>query len=227
MNKSFRNLFIILIVIATALAGTSSYFYLKTISLQKKLNETGSDKKVSDSTATTTKDTTASTTTNTSTVTTPAPLNNRPSSPTDTVKVEQGQTLMTVGTNVGVNWTVLAEVNGIDADKINAGETIIVPKNNQVAYTVNAEKAASLQKESDSGKNPFRLSSVETAKSDSPTVYGIAVTDAFTQSKIDLTLGTAEVAVIHNNKNYTIILTQPVTKGEKGIWAITSIKPTA
>lgn len=228
MLKSHKTVLIFLITAATILAASTGYFYAKNLSLEKKVDDS-TTKKVSNESAKTsaasTTSTTASTkTSTTSAVTTPASLTNRPSSPTDTITVAQGETLFAIGQKTGVAWTILADVNGIDANKIKAGETIIIPKNNQVAFTVNTDKAKALQEEVDAGKNPFRVIPADTAKSDSSPVYGLTTTDTFTQTKIDTTAGTAIVTATHAGKNYTINLTQPVTKGAKGIWAIVSIK---
>jgi len=227
MTKGLKILFVILVVLVGLLATTTGIFYAKVLSLQKENKTTTTDNKATTkNTDASASDTKATTTTgsDTSTVTTAAPAGNRPSSPADTVTVGAGETLFAIGQKVGVSWTILAEVNGIDANKIQAGETIIVPKNNQINYTVNNDKAASLQKEADSGKLAFRLSATDTAKSDAPPVYGLGTSDTYTQDKIDETAGTATVTATKADKKYTISLTQPVTKGAKGIWAIEVVK---
>jgi LysM repeat protein len=223
MTRAQKVVFGILIALVALFAGGTGYFYSKSNSLSKTDNATDTKKTTSTSTEPIVAETPVTTPT-TSAVSTPAALNNRPSSPSDTVIVGAGETLYAIGVKVGVSWTVLAEVNGIDANKIKAGETIIVPKNNQVSYTVNTEKATALQKEADGGAIAFRLLDTETAKSDSSPVYGLGTADTYTQDKIDLIAGTATVTATKANKKYTITLTQPVTKGAKGIWAITSIK---
>lgn len=227
MSKGLKILFVSLMVVIGLLAASTGFFFAKTRSLQKgtKTNQSATDttKKTTD-TATTT-DSAKVTNDSSSTVTEAAPLGNRPSSPSDTVTVEAGETLFAIGQKVGVSWTAIAEANGVEADKIQAGQTLIVPKNNQISYTLNKEKAASLQQEADAGKNLFRLSAADTAKSDAPTAYALAATDTFAQIKIDEAAGTAQVTATHGDKSYVVNLIQPVTKGSKGIWAIESIKP--
>jgi len=225
MTKGLKIIFGILIILVGALAALTGYFYAKSAAVQKGKSTTTEDttKKITDEAST--KESTETSETKTSTVTQAAPSGNRPSSPTDTVTVAQGETLFAIGQKAGVSWTVIADANGIDANKIQAGQTLIIPKNNQISYTVNQEKAGSLQKETDSGKNTFRLSAAETAKSDSSPAYGLTTDDTFTQGKLDEAAGTAEVTATHGDKTYLISLTQPVTKGAKGIWAIESIKP--
>ncbi|OGD57329.1 hypothetical protein A2V71_00720 [Candidatus Berkelbacteria bacterium RBG_13_40_8] len=226
MNKQFKILFIVLLVVIGLLATSTGFFYAKTVSLQNEDKTSASQegsKKITDTTATTT-DTTAESSTP-SAVTTPASLGSRPSSPSDTVTVKSGDTLFSIGQDVDVSWTLIAEANGITDEKIKVGESLIIPKNNQIGFTVNQEKAASLQKDVDAGKTLFRLSALDTAKSDSSPVYGIETTDNFTQDKIDETAGSATISVTHGDATYSINLIQPVTKGPKGIWAIESIKP--
>ena len=212
-----------LVISIGLLAASTGFFYAKTRSLQKSTNNStkenqDANKNVTETAANTSQEVALS-------VTQPAPIGNRPSSPSDTVVVEAGETLFVIGQKVGLSWTVIAEANGIEGDKIQAGKTLFIPKNGQISYTVNQDKANFLQKEADSGKNAFRLSPVETAKSDCSPAYGLSTSDPFTQTKIDQAAGTAVVNVTHGGKSYTISLTQPVTKGAKGIWAIQSIKP--
>lgn len=228
MSKGYKALLIVLIVVCGLLATSTGFFYAKTASLDKSTDSIEVTKKtVSDTDSTSSTSQTANTepiTTNSTAATTAAPAGNRPSSPSDTVTVADGETLFAIGQKVEVSWTLIAAANGIDADKIKAGDILIIPKNNQVGYTVNVEKAKSIQNDVTSGKEQFRLIPAETAKSDAPPVYGLLATDTFTQSKIDEASSLAEVTVTKDNKTYLIKLIQPVDKGAKGIWAIESIK---
>lgn len=223
MAKSHKVLIILLIVIATLFATSTGFFYSRNVSLEKKVNNSNSTNSntITNTAATTTTPTTSSSSSAGISI---SPLNNRPSSPTETVTVEKDETLFAIGQKVGVSWTELANVNGIDANKIKAGDIIVVPKNNQVSYTVNSDKVSALQKEADSGKSTYRFSALDTAKSDISPIYGLVPTDVFTQTKIDNTSGTAEILAKKGDKTYTISLSQPGTKGAKGIWAIISIK---
>lgn len=230
MTKSLKTVLVILIALIGLLAASTGFFYAKTNSLQVKLNSKSSSEKVKETASSETAKIATTTTTQNSAAklatTAPAtPSGNKPSNPTDTVVVGTGETLFAIGQKAGVSWTIIAEANGIDADKIKVGQTIIIPKNGEVAFSVNVEKAQSIQKDVDAGKEAFRLSAAETAKSDAPAVYGLASTDTFTQSKIDESAGLATVIVTKGDKTYSISLTQPVTKGTTGIWAIASIKP--
>lgn len=236
MTRGIKVLVTILIVLVGVLAGGGGFFFAKSLSLEKKLASDGSDitpvtkdKTTDNSTKNPTTDLTITPTTpaTNSSVTAPAAIGNRPSAPTDTYTVAAGDTMSIIGGKVDLNWITLAEANGLstdDANKIKIGQVLLVPKNNQISYTVNQAKAQEIQTKVDGGQTAFRLSATDTAKSDAPTAYGLAVTDTFTQKTIDITAGTATVTGVHNGKSYDIKLTQPVTKGAKGIWAIESIK---
>jgi len=232
MAKGTKILLIILIVVATLLAGSTGFFYAKSSSLQKKLDDSQktadtTTAKVSDVAESTTADATATlpSTTDTTTPVAASSADSRPSSPSDTVVVAAGETLFQIGQKIGVSYTAIAEANGVDADKLKVGQILIIPKNNQIGYTVNKEKARTLQKDVDGGKYAFRLTSLDTAKADTPPLYGLLSTDSYVQGKIDASAGSATVSVVKNDKTYLITLIQPVTKGDEGIWAIESIKP--
>lgn len=230
MSKAVKILLAILIVVATFLATSTGFFYAKSNSLEKKLSDgqkttDEAAATVSDKAETTTTTTTTPPVTDTTSTVTASSTDSRPSSPADTIVVGEGETLFAIGQKTGVSYTLIAEANGIDANKIKVGQSLMVPKNNQISFAVIKEKAASLQKDVDGGKYGFRLSAVDTAKADSPTAYGLASTDSFVKGTVDATAGSATVTVIKGDKTYLITLIQPVTKGEKGIWAIESIKP--
>ena len=145
MARNLKVLFGILILFIGILAASTGFLYAKTVTLQKNTNKSSSDSQSTNKNVATS--TTANTPASASAVTKPAPIGNRPSSPSDTVVVEAGETLFVIGQKVGLSWTVMAEANGIEADKIQAGQTLIIPKNNQISYTVNQDKASSIQKE--------------------------------------------------------------------------------
>lgn len=231
MGRGVKVLIVVLIILVGALAGASGFFYAKSVSLEKKSGGQAPTTKNNDNStnSTTTPSSNQTSSTSTSSVTQPAAAGNRPSAPADTYTVGSGDTLSIIGSKVDVSWITLADANGLsteDANKIKVGQVLIVPKNNQIAYNVDSAKAQDLQSQADSGKISFRLSAADTAKSDAPPCYGLAVTDTFTQKTVDTTTGTATVTGTHNGKNYEIKLTQPATKGDKGIWAIVSIKLT-
>lgn len=161
-----------------------------------------------------------------SAVTKAAMSTEKPSNPKDTYVIQKGETLYAVATNQGVTSTQLAEANGIsDPNKIQAGQTLIIPKGGEVSFLVDNTKATSLQKDADNGKYQYRLSPEDTARSDASPIYGLTVTDNYTLKDTDATAGTAEVNAIREERTYLIKLVQPITKGDKGIWAIETIRP--
>lgn len=162
----------------------------------------------------------------TSEVLSPASSSEKPSKVTDTYTVQKGETLFAVAQAQGTTWTELAEANGLtDVNKIQAGQVLIIPKGGKVNFVLDNTLATNIQKEVEAGRNQFRLSPEETARTDAPNVYGLKVTDTLTIKSKDETKGEAEVLATREDKNYLIKLIQPMTKGEKGIWAIEFIRP--
>lgn len=230
MSRGLKVVIFIVIVLAAMFAGSSGFFYAKTISLEDKLSNQKKKvvpttiSKVTDSAAVTVPITETTKTPVAATTTVPVSSETKPSVPSDTVVVAAGETLFAIGQKAGVSWTQIAEANGIDPDKLKVGQTLIVPKNNQINFTIDKVKTASLQKDVTNGKYLFRLLTVDTVKSDASSSYGLLSTDTYTQKSIDLTAGSATVIATKGDKTYTVTLIQPDTKGEKGIWAIESIK---
>lgn len=228
MNRGLKFVIFLVIFLAVIFATSSGFFYAKNISLEKEINtknisQNTKDKNIENLSQNSVANSNVTTPVTTTPVETTS-LDSRPSSPTDTVVVEQGETLFAIGQKTGVPWIQIAEANGIDADKIKIGQTLIIPKNNQISFTLNKAKATSLQSDVTNGKYQFRLMATETAKADAAAAYGLVSGDTYTQTKIDLTAGLASVTVVKADKSYTVTLIQPATKGEKGIWAIESIK---
>lgn len=161
-----------------------------------------------------------------SNVTKPASAQDKPSKPMDLYVIKQGETLFAVASANGVTATQLTEANGItDPNKIQAGQTIIIPKGGQVSFQLDNTRATSLQKEVDGGKYQFRLSPEDTARSDAPTAYGLTVADSYILKTSNKDAGTAEIQASREGKSYLIKLGQPIIKGDKGIWAIELIEP--
>jgi len=150
----------------------------------------------------------------------------KPSRPADTYIIQKGETLFTIAQSQGTTQTDLAEANGIsDANKIQAGQVLVMPKGGEVGFIVEGARAEALQKDVDQGKLSFRLKPDETARSDAPAIYGLTVSDQFILKNRDDNQGTAEVEASMENRKFLIKLSQPATRGPKGIWAISSIKP--
>lgn len=222
MSKAHKFVFFAITIIATFFAVYSGYMYSKnnTNKTENSQNETSNEE-----ISATNNIKNESQNTSGEKASEVSNKNERPSSPTDVVTVAQNDTLFTIGQANDVSYLLLAEANGIDADKIKVGDKIAIPKNNQISFSINSEQAKKLQSQIAEGKNLFRYSSLETARADCPTYYGLSLSDAFSIIKQDITSGLAEIQATHDGKQYLITLSQPETKGEKGIWAITTIKP--
>ncbi len=216
MNNRTWALFVILVGLVAILSSSTSFFYFKSRSLDKKEDTASSE--VAGSIAESTSAPNASATTKA------IASSQRPSSPADTHKVEKDETLFTIAQKYNQTWTEIVAANGLeDANKIMVGQVLIIPQNEVVNFQINQENAEKLQKAADSGQNLLRLDPLQVAKADASPVYGISNTDeASLKSKEN---GEAVVIVKREGETYQIKLTQPATKGEKGIWAITSIAP--
>jgi len=252
MSKGLKFLFSVLIVLVGLLSTTSGFFYAKSNALEKEkqtvdkpavdLSKIVSMPKTTEATSTdkTTLEKKDEKTTSTSTteevdnetaeektslVTQPASTDSRPSRPADTYTIASGDTLYSVGKKFDLSWSLLAEANGItDINKIKVGQNIVIPKNNIVTFAINKAKAESLQKDSTGTKTKFRLSALDTAKADISPVFGLSPSDTFKQKSLDSASGIATILATHGDRTYEIKLSQPVTKGESGIWAIDSVK---
>ncbi len=208
-----------MIFLILILSGTSSYLFFKNRSLGKPSSTTSPAIEETATLGTSSTPTPlASTTTSSKT--------DRPSNPTDTYVVSTGETLFSIALKNNLTQAELAEANGLaDANKIKAGQALIIPKNGQITYTVDTAKAASIQKSATTAKYQFRLDPIETAKADSSPCYGLSTVSTFTLASKDDKAGSATVTAVRENIKYTIILSQPVDKGSGGIWAIASIAP--
>lgn len=218
MTKQMRTLFYCLVGLVAVLAFTTAFFYAKSRS-SKNASVTSSK---SPSTTSTEAGTNPSPQAS-SAVSRPA--TNKPSTPGKTYTIQINDTLFGIAKSQGVTMAELSEANGItDADRIQAGQVLSIPENGQVGFSVDSEKAASLQEQVDQGQSQWRLAPDETARADAPTVYGLKVSDSFTVKSRDDQKGMASVQASSELGNFLITLSQPVTKGQKGIWAIDSIK---
>jgi len=220
MNNKTWILFIILVGLVAILSSSTSFFFFKSRSLEKEKTNiseiSGSNIEAGLSMEETPKSTSETVKT--------APSSERPSAPTDTYEVQKNETLFAIAQKFNQTWAEIVSANGLtDANKIMAGQTLIIPQNEVVNFEVNQDKADKLQKAADAGKNLFRFSPEETVKSDAAPVYGINNTDQVAlKSKAN---GEAIVIIKKEGETYQIKLTQPITKGDKGIWAIISIAP--
>jgi len=216
MNNKTWVLFIILISLVAILSSSTSFLFFKTKSLEKSKNQP--------EIASSSVEATPLSSSKTSSTTKPASSSERPSAPADTYTVPKNETLFEIAQKFNQTWTEIVAANALeDANKIMAGQVLIIPQNEVVTFKVDQDKADKLQKAADAGKNIFRLSPEETVKSDASPVYGITSSDETSlKSKEN---GEAVVLIKKEGETFQIKLTQPATKGDRGIWAITSIAP--
>lgn len=222
MNREMKIVFYGLIVLVAILAASSAFFFAKS---QKTSPSSSLTPKNSPSVASSTSTATPQATVSTA-VTKTASSSERPSDPSDTYTIQKGDSLLAIAQQNGLTMEELTSANGItDPDKILSGQVLIISKGNQINFTLDNTKATNLQKFVDNGKYSWRLSPEETVRSDNAGAYGLEISDNYTLKDKNLTEGNAIVLVSKEGKSYQIKLVQPVTKGEKGIWAIVSIAP--
>ncbi len=225
MSKSLRIIFYSLISLVMVLAATTVFFIFKSMNKSdSKENISASANKTSagEGSLTSTPQVASS-----SSISKPASSSERPSHPTDTYTIQKGETLFEIAKKNGTTLFELTQANALsDQDKILSGQKLIIPKNGKVGYTIDNSKATELQSQADYGRLPARLSPEETCRLDAPDVFGLAFDDSFIIVSRDDNTGKAQVKV--NAKaggNFLIGLSQPIKKGDKGIWAIEEITP--
>lgn len=90
---------------------------------------------------------------------------------------------------------------------------------------VDEELARSWQQEVDGGHNLWRLDPVDTVRRNGG-LYGFdRFSDEFSLVEVDRDAGWAVVRVKHDGRDYDVRLTQPVRRGQRGIWWIEFIAP--
>lgn len=221
MSRQMKIVFFGLIVLVAILAASTSFLYAKSRKTLPSSLAPKNSPSVASSSSTSTPQVTVSTA-----VTKTASSSERPSDPSDTYPIQKGDSLLVIAQQNGLTMEELTSANGItDPDKILSGQVLLIPKGSQINFTLDNTKATNLQKFVDNGKYSWRLSPEETTRSDNSGAYGLEISDNYTLKDKNLTEGQATVLVSKEGKSYQIKLVQPVTKGDKGIWAIISIAP--
>lgn len=223
MNKQIKLVFYGLITLVAILAASNGYFYAKSINSATK---NGSTDGSSISKTPEASKSSVPTPQTSSPVAKLASSNERPSNPSDTYTIARGDSLFSIAEKNGLTLLELSSANGIiDNNKILFDQILIIPKNNQINFTIQNDNAATLQKYVDNGKIQWRLSPEETARSDNAGSYGFTTADTFTLKEKNINEGTASVIGVVEGKSYLIKLIQPGNKNDKSIWVIVSIAP--
>lgn len=227
---------IVLLIIVLILIGTNSYFWVRTSNLSSQLSSLQAQKAPAVTpvnspavSAAATLTPNASLTPSTTTTQTATSNSDAPSNATTTYVVKKGETLYPIGLKLNISWELLARVNGLaDPNKLREGDVLVIPtvddktKKVTVSFMVAQDKAKTWQTKVDGGANPERKNPVETTRLDMPPLFGITNTTKMGLS--DSTPDTVKVLVSATGGDLIVTLTQPVTKGDQGIWAITEIQ---
>lgn len=228
-----QNLFILfLIILVGLLAGSTTYFFSQSSSLKLKDNTAKPSAFKNKNKPTNSSESESNNTSATQTQTATILNSDKLSQPSKIHQVEQGETLFPVGLKYNVQWTLIAQANGLaEPYVIKAGENLIIPdyddsqKIPHITYTYDQDKAKNIQSQEDSGKSSGRTDPLSVAKLETSPAFGLKNSDNFVLKSKDVLKGEAVVTATSTDKNYQIKLIQPETKGEKGIWVISEVRP--
>ncbi len=161
-----------------------------------------------------------------------------PASTDQTYIVKHGDTLFSIGKQFNLTWPVLAAANNLtETTPLKEGQVLTIPSAAQ-ANTIQTksvdikqtdEEKQNLQSAQDyanagTGQLAYRLVPTQVvAQSPLLSQFQFTKSDLYIEKSKDLTAGTATVEVTHLGKVYTVSLTQPLTKGEKGVWTPTKV----
>lgn len=151
-----------------------------------------------------------------------------------TYTVAAGDTLLGISLKFKVSMDELSKLNNLsNANQIKIGQVLKIPQAEGATATpskieIDLEKMQQVQQEVDAGKQPWRLDPVEVVKADAPASYEFNAIDTYNLKSKDVQTGNAEVEIkkTKNEKTFSYLakLTQPVKKGDSGVWAISSIE---
>lgn len=217
MNKQLKFVFFTLIVLVGALSFSTAFLFAN-----RSNNKPENNKDVkSVSTTATPKE--KNTETVSSSVTRATSSSEEPSHPAKIYTIKQNETLFSISQDNGLTMSELIEVNGIeDSDKVQADKVIVIASNGFVEYNLDIDQMKILQNQVNNGRNLWRTDPLESARADTPVIFGLTISDNY--SLINKDNGAASVKAKSENGTFDIILVQGETKGEKGIWAIKSVK---
>lgn len=146
--------------------------------------------------------------------------------------VKEGETLSFIASKFNIAWPKLAKYNKIkSADQVFAGQEIKIPSDpNSIpssgpGFSLDYELAKKYQDLVDTGKQVWRLDTLEVAKREIPSQKGIAENDNFRIITEDRLSGKVTIEITtKDGKIYIANLVQPVRSGSGGIWMVESLK---
>jgi LysM repeat protein len=157
-----------------------------------------------------------------------AAVSSQPKKIEKTHKVQPGDTLFAIGLKYNIEWTKIAEYNGLsETAVIKEGDVVKIPQEgketNEKTYTIDESVFQKYQSNVNDGLEQWRLNPAEVCKSMIPDDFEITKSDIYTLTNQNTESGEATVEITHTGQIYTATLIQPITKGEKGIWAVKKV----
>jgi LysM repeat protein len=149
-----------------------------------------------------------------------------------TYTIQKGDTLFSIGLKFNMPWTTIASANGLtESSVIKEGQVIKIPaqatststNTTSKTFTINQSSETQVQSQVDSGQMAWYLDPIQVSKEEVPPTYSISKDDIYSLKTKNTATGNAIVEVVHNSKIFQINLTQPVKKGDTGIWAVSSV----
>lgn len=166
-----------------------------------------------------------------------SPLNSEATSDA-TYIIKKGDTLYSIGLQYKIDWPALAKFNDLtDQSVLKEGQVLKIPSETEAKtaqareYVVpeNAEEKTSLQTAQDyatngTGQLAYRLVPAQVVQQSLLlSRFSFSNDDLFIEKSKDYSKGDAVVEVTHAAKLYNVYLSQPLTKGEKGVWTPTKV----
>lgn len=219
MSRQMKSIFYSLILLVGILAFSTSFLFAK----NRSINPKPSQEALGENTKKSAEPQTAST--GSSQITKATASSDEPSHPENIYTIKSNETLFSIAQNHNITLAELSEINDIDdSDRIQEGQLLVIPDGGVVKYKVDTNQAQILQNQVDNNRTLWRVKPEETVRADGPVIFGLRIDDKYTLKDKDEANGTATVEAESANGRYLFTLVQPVTKGEKGVWAIESVK---
>ncbi len=152
--------------------------------------------------------------------------------------VKKGDTLFSIGQHYKVSWPALAKVNDLqETSVLKEGQVLKIPTEHEaqtvqsqsLKISADAEEKQTLQAAQDyakagTGQLAYRLVPTQVVlQSTQISRFQFGPNDLYVEKSKDIEKGEAVVEVTHNGKLYTVRLSQPLEKGDKGVWTITEV----